>query len=279
MSTIILIAGVVVVAAAVFVAGSYWSFNRAIEADISRLEAAAVFDGPVVTAEGIAGLPEPVRRYLRWSGVVGKPIPSRVRLEQKGQIRSAPNASWMDLEAEEFYSIRPPAFVWRAWFPRRGTPFVLGRDQYLGGEGSILMKMAAVFPVADQSGADLRAAGLMRFLNEMMWFPAAFAGDNVRWRPVDGNSAEVTIVDRGMTAAAVMFFDGDGRPVNFVAQRYNTDTRRAETWETPITDYGVLGGLNLPAKGKAVWKLAGGDFTYIELEITGVAYDDAARQR
>jgi hypothetical protein len=155
----------------------------------------------------------------------------------------------------------------------------LGRDQYLGGEGSILMKMAAVFPVADQSGADLRAAGLMRFLNEMMWFPAAFAGDNVRWRPVDGNSAEVTIVDRGMTAAAVMFFDGDGRPVNFVAQRYNTDTRRAETWETPITDYGVLGGLNLPAKGKAVWKLAGGDFTYIELEITGVAYDDAARQR
>jgi hypothetical protein len=279
MGTIILIAGGVVVAAAAFVAGSYWSFNRAIEADVGRLEAAALSAGTVVTAERVAVLSEPVQRYLRWSGVVGRSIPSRVRLEQKGRIRSAPDAGWMNLEAEEFYSTGPPAFVWRAWFPRRGTPFVLGRDEYLGGEGSILMKMAAVFPVADQSGAELRVAGLMRYLNEVMWFPAAFAGDNVRWRAVDGNSAEVTIADRGMTATATMFFDGEGRPVNFVAQRYNTDTRRAETWETPIADYGVLGGLNLPIKGKAVWKLAGGDFTYIELEITGVAYDDAARQQ
>ncbi len=278
MGTIILIAAGVVVAAVAFVSGSYWTFGRAIEADIGRLEAEAVSGGAVVTAGKVATLPEPVQRYLRWSGAVGKPIPSLVRLEQAGRIRSTPDAGWMDLEAEEFYSTNPPSFVWRAWFPKRATPFVFGRDEYLGGEGSILMKMAAVFPVADQSGAELRAAGLMRYLNEMMWFPAAFAGDNVTWRALDEDSAEVTIADRGMMATAVMFFDDAGRPVNFRAQRYNTDTRRIETWETPITEYGVFDGLNLPSQGKAVWKLAGGDFTYIELEITAIAYDEGMRK-
>jgi hypothetical protein len=92
------------------------------------------------------------------------------------------------------------------------------------------------------------------------------------------DTAVATITDRGISVMGTFFFDEQGRPVNFKALRYNTDTRRLETWETPITEYGVFDGLNLPAKGKGVWKLPSGDFTYIELEITRVAYDRAARE-
>jgi hypothetical protein len=46
-----------------------------------------------------------------------------------------------------------------------------------------------------------------------------------------------------------------------------------ETWETPMVAYAEYAGLRLPSKGSAVWKLAGGDFTYIELEIVEVTYD------
>lgn len=252
---------------------SYWRWNDAIAADIRRLTASAARDVVVVTEDMLAPLPPPVRRYLAYSGVVGKPVPATVRLTQRGRIRSDPAASWMNLEATEHYSTRPPAFVWKASFPTRNLPIVLGRDAYLDGEGSILMKMLSLFPVADEHGAPLREAALMRYLNEMMWFPAAFLGGNVTWRAIDDSSAEVTLSDRGMTATATMVFDTEGRLVTFTARRFDTGTRSMETWETPISAYGEFSGLRLPSRGAAVWKRAGGDFTYIELEIVDVAYD------
>jgi len=261
-------------AAAAAVAWSYWRFSRSIDRDVVRIVAAAPQQPATVTAERLAGLPAVVQRYLAWSGVVaGQAIPSVVRLTQVGRIRSGRTAAWMAFEAEETYSTAPPAFVWRAWLPRRSLPLVIGRDLYTGATAGILMKALGLFAVADEGGEALRAAGLMRYLSEMIWFPAAFLGDNVSWRGIDEQSAEVTISDRGMTATAVLFFDGEGRLTNFRAERYNTGTRSVETWETPITGYGAFAGLTVPVTGVGVWKVADGDFTYIELEVTGVTYE------
>lgn len=264
----------VIIAAVAVAILAQWRWSRAIDADIARLLAFAGTGGEVVTAEAVGGLPPPVQRYLAYSGVIGKPIPRVVRLAQRGRIRSGPEAAWMQLVAEEVYSTRPPAFVWKAFFPGRSLPVVLGRDEYLDGEGSIVMKAAGLYRVADEGGGDaMNDASLMRYLNEMVWFPAAFSGSNVAWRGIDENSAEVTLSDRGLTATATMFFDALGRPVNFKAQRYNTATRRNEMWETPFARYGSFGDVNLPTAGSAMWKLTGGDFTYIELEILGIQYD------
>lgn len=263
----------ILAAAALLLVWSHWRWNEAIEADIHRLSAAAVRDVVTVSEEMLAPLPVPVRRYLAYSGVIGKPIPNTVRLTQRGRIRSAADASWMNLEATQHYSTEPPAFVWKASFPTRNLPIVLGRDEYLDGAGSILMKMLSLFAVADESGERMNEASLMRYLNEMMWFPAAFLGDNVTWAPIDDTSTTVTIRDRGMSATATVFIDAEGRLVNFRAERFNTATRTMETWETPMAAYAEYAGLRLPSKGSAVWKLAGGDFTYIELEIVEVVYD------
>ena len=264
---------VAVAVLAIVLIWSHWRWNDRIEADVSRLSAAAARDVVVVTEEMMTSLPAPVRRYLAYTGVVGKSIPSTVRLTQRGRIRSDAGASWMNLEAVQHYSTRPPAFVWKASFPTRNLPVVLGRDAYLDGEGSILMKVLSLFTVADEHGEALREAALMRYLNEMMWFPAAFLGNNVTWAPIDDTSATVTIDDRGMNVTATLFFDADGRLVNFRATRFNTATRTMETWETPVAGYGEFAGLRLPSKGSAVWKLADGDFAYIELEIVEIAYD------
>jgi len=270
---LLLVAGAVVAAAVV--AWSYWRFNAAIDGDVRRLVGTASPAGTGVTEDLLDALPPPVQRHLRYAGVVGRAIPSVVRLTQIGRIRSSPEAAWMSFEAEETYSSDPPAFVWRASFPSAAVPIVIGRDKYLEGEGSILMKMAALYPVADESGGDLVAAGLMRYLNEIMWFPQAYLDDNISWRAIDAASAEVTIADRGMTASATLFFDEEGRLTNFRAPRYNTATGRMETWETPITAYGERAGLRLPIAGQGVWKGADGDFAYIELEVVEVVYDQA----
>ena len=73
---------------------------------------------------------------------------------------------------------------------------------------------------------------------------------------------------------ATLFFDTQGRLTDFVAQRYRTaDASDPETWSTPVTGYGEFEGLRLPACGKAIYQLPGGDFDYIEVTITGVRYD------
>jgi len=263
----------VVVLGVVAGATSYWLFAREIAGDLTRLTTAAQAPAKVVTEAMLAPLPAPARRYFRFAGVVGEPIPRIVRLTQKGRIRGSVKDNWMAFEADETYSTSPPGLVWRAWFPAKAMPVALGRDEYLEGKGSILMKILATVPLADERGSELAAAGLMRYLNETMWFPAALLGANVTIAPIDDGSFQVSLTDRGETAKAVLFVDVEGRLTNFRAQRYSAATRRLETWETPVSGYRKIDGLNLPTTGFAVWKLASGDLDYIELEVTGIDHE------
>lgn len=268
------ILAVLVVAGAVVLVGAYLRLSAEITSDIDRLLAAAdTAPGPLVTAAMLAGLPEPARRYFTHAGVIGRAIPRTVRLTQSGRIRASSEADWMALEAEEVYSVSPPAFLWRTWLPKAVLPIALGRDAYLEGEGSILIKLLALFPVADERGAQLREAGLMRFLNEMVWFPAALLGPAVRIEADGPDSFVATLSDHGLEATATFFVDPQGRLTNFRARRYNTGTRSIETWETPMAAYGSFAGLQLPVRGSAVWRLPDGDLTYIEIDITSLQYD------
>ena len=100
------VAGVAVVAAICVEVAGHRAFTRLIRRDVQALQArASPGRAGVVTEEMLAGLPEPVRRYLRYTGVVGTPIPATIRLRQKGRMRPGPGQPWMPLEAEEHYSV------------------------------------------------------------------------------------------------------------------------------------------------------------------------------
>ena len=265
-----LIVGLALLAAIAWVGWSYWRFSGEMAADVDRLVATARPSDVIVTHDMLDALPEPAQRYLRASGIVGRPIPRTLTLWQKGRIRNSPDADWMTLDAEETYALQPPGFVWRAYLPSRALPMAIGRDEYAGGHGSILIRMAGVAPVADEHGEALGPAGLMRFLNEMMWFPAAFLLPQVTIVPVDDDRFGVTLRDGALEASAVLTVDTAGRPIDFVAQRYDTSTQRLLTWRTPISAWADFHGLVLPQQGAAVWERPEGAFSYIELEITDV---------
>lgn len=234
----------------------------------------------IVTKKMLEKLPAPVRRYMDYTGVVGKPWIESVYLKQSGRFRQGLERPWMPLAAEEFYTTDPPSLVWNARFKIAGLPLLRARDSYESGQGHMYGKLAGLFTVFDMRGDKLDQATMIRYLNEMMWFPTAFLGENVTWGEVDDGSAEVTFSDGGKSVSGRMVFDDDGRLTNFTAMRYREieGDFSLDPWSTPITGYGTLAGLNLPTRGQAVWHLPSGDLPYAELEIAEVEYNTPLSQ-
>lgn len=254
------------------------AFARLVRRDVQALHAAATpAQAGVITEEMLTDLPEPVRRYLRYTGVVGKPCPGTIRLHQKGRMRPGPGQPWMPLDAEEHYSVQPPGFVWAGVLHWGPLAVARARDMYAEGTGRMLVKVASLWPVVDASGEKVDRNGLTRYLSEMIWFPAAFLAGNISFEAVDDTSARVTLTDQGQAATGTLFIDQQGRLTGFMAERYQTpDASSPQTWSTPIAGYGEFEGLRLPVRGPAIWKLPGGDFEYIEVTITDLRYDTGA---
>ena len=251
------------------------AFSRLVHSDVQALAGrASRARAGVVTEDMLSGLPEPVRRYLRYTGLVGKPLVRTVYLRQQGRVRLA-GQRWIPLQAQEWFSVQPPGFVWDATMRVAGIPAGRARDTYLGGRGRMLIKAASLVTVADAGGEEMDQGSMMRYLSELMWFPSAFLEDNIFFRAVDATSARVTLTDHGKTATATLFFDSAGRLTNFVARRYAIagKSRDLRTWSVPVSGYGKFEGLKLPVRVKAVWKLTEGDREDIDVTLTDLRYD------
>jgi hypothetical protein len=210
---------------------------------------------------------------LTYAGVVGKPMVHSVRLEQTGKFRTGVDQAWMDFHAEQVYTVDQPGFIWDATFTQAGVPFLKVRDRYVQGKGAILGKLGGLFTIAEAQGDDLNQGAMLRYLNEMMWFPQAYLGDNIRFTPVDEGSAQVIFTDQGKSVTATLFIDGEGKMTDFVAERYFEAGDAYYPWSTPLSEYGEFNGLRLPVRGQGVWKLPDGDFAYIDLVIPELEYN------
>ena len=191
---------------------------------------------------------------MRFTGVLGKPWINSVVLKQVGKFRQGLNRPWMPMTAKQIYTISPPSFVWDARFKFMGLPLLRARDEYKSGRGRMHAKLAALITVFDVQGEKLDQGAMVRYLSEMIWFPIAFLGENIKWRAVDSHSADVQLVDADKSVSGRLFFDDDGRPTNFTAKRYREIDGgfSLDAWSTPITGYGMRAGLHLPTQGQAV---------------------------
>lgn len=265
----------VVVAAIAATAIGSARFRDAFTASASEVLSDSLPVQGVVTEADLADLPQPVQRYLRYTGVVGTQRTSTVRLKQAGALRQTQEDSWKDIEAVEYFSVDPAAFVWMGEMAAGPFSIVAARDSYVEGRGHMLIKMLGIRTIGDVRGDEMDYSSLVRYLNEMMWFPTAFLEDNILWEAIDHSSARVTITDGDLSASAVMRFDEEGALTTFTGERYHEVDGEyvKDTWETPMTRYGEFNGLRLPVEGEAVWRMSSGDFSYIRLEITALEYN------
>lgn len=269
---VLLVIGIVVMVILILVVNGL-RFQAAVGREFAELlKASDAGELRTVTEEDIESLPGPVQRYLRYTGTVGSESARTMRIKQRGSMRLKPDGRWLKFKAEQLYSADPVAFVWSAKV--KIGPFTLLRtmDRYLEGKGHMVGKLMSSVTVVDGSGKEMDHSSLLRFLNEMMWFPSVYLSDRIRWEEIDEHTAKATIMDGGMEVSATLHLDEDGRLVDFVCPRYRqTDSGfELDPWSTPIDGYRTFNGRRLPGVGTAVWKLGSGDFTYIKIELTKV---------
>lgn len=225
----------------------------------------------VITEADIQHLPEPVQRYLRYTGIIGKERIHSVRLKQEGLFRMEPDKKWKSFEAEEYYTIDQPSFLWYAKIKAFPILSLTVRDTYRDGHGNILAKITPLVKLLDQRGPKIDQGTMLRYLQEMIWFPTAFLHDNITWEAIDEMSAKVTITDHDQQVSGIFYFNEQGQVINFEADRYMDETM--ERWSTPMTKYEEFHGLKLPVEGEGIWKLQSGDFSYITVKITAIEYN------
>jgi hypothetical protein len=250
------------------------------EANASPAHQGDNMNNRIVTAEMVQHLPEPAQRYMNYTRVVGKAWIETVRIKYSGVFRLGADKPWMPIKAEQFYTTNPPGFHWKARFKMFGLWMVSGSDTYKAGHGHMFGKIAGLYTIFNARGDELDQGTMMRYLNEMTWFPIALLGDNVTWQAVDDRSFDVTFTDCDKSVTARFITDETGRLTNFITKRYreNNGTYILDTWTTPMTEYGQFAGLNLPIRGQAVWKLPTGDLPYADFTLSEVEYNGAIEE-
>lgn len=228
----------------------------------------------VLTPDAIADLPAPVKRSLRRSGLVDRLIPTAVEVRQKGAIRTSPTGRWLRFTAQERYRLDEPEFVWEAKLKSAGLTVGRATDSLEAGRGRMHVRILGLLNVVDATGPEMDQGSLMRWLNETMWFPAAWASQVVSWEPVDENSAIGSVSSGGLSVRGEFRFDAEGRLVDFRADRYR-DVKGAfemTPWSTPLTEHARFDGVELPSYGAALWEFEEGNFEYIRIRATDVQY-------
>jgi hypothetical protein len=266
----------VVIGVAAVVAAATIRFKGDVYDDVrSMLAGGTRADGAPVRPADLERLPQPTRRWLVRSGVVGKPRAKTVRLIQRGEMRTSPGGAWMPVRAEQYFSVDPHAFLWSADVTMLRALPVVGRDRFVDGRGHMLIKAFSLVNVVDASGQKIDQGTLLRYLGEIVWFPSAALSPHIAWVPVDGSRAKAIMSYRGVTASAIFSFDDEGRFSSLSAERYmgGDGGARLAPWLASASEWRRLGGVEMPVRGAVVWRLPAGDFDYYRWELVELEVD------
>lgn len=212
---------------------------------------------PSYSRESLGGLPEAVVRYFEFALLPGQSQIRRARLRHEGELRAGAAAPWSSFTSVEYFSVRPPGFVWDAsvqaspWFSLRV------RDSYVDGGGASLAKLAGLVTVGEPPPSpQLASAALARYLAESAWLPTALLpSESLAWTALGERSARVTLRDGEQSASLEVEFGEEGEIVRVSTLRYREvgDTLVLTPWAGRYRAYTRIQGMMIPAEAEVEW--------------------------
>jgi len=256
---------------------NYYSFQKIIQQETTQLLNKNLrTENSAINNSDLNNLPEPVKTWLRNSGILEKPFISYGKITQIAEMQMKPEQdNWLTATAIQYTTIDNPAFIWSVDVKMNSLLNFQGRDKYDDGKGEMLIKMNSLINIVNERGEKLNEGTLQRYLGEMVWFPSLALSPYITWEQIDENTATARMTYKGTSGSGTFYFNSNGEVTKFSALRYKgneTDAKRYN-WEMNILGYKIFEGIKVPAKMTSTWKLDKKDWTWLKMEVTDIKYN------
>jgi Family of unknown function (DUF6544) len=231
----------------------------------------------LLSEQDLDHLPSAVRRYVQYSGAIGKPRATNVRVCLSGMFRREKEDSWMPVSSRQYDFFREPARIFYIESSVFGVPFD-GLHVYKCSSASMQIKLAHIFHVADANGEKMTKGETVTLFNDMcVLAPSTLVDTTIRWTEIDSLTVGAQFTNKGITISAVLSFNRKGELVNFSSNdRYLSEDGESYTrlpWSTPLSNYKDFGGRKIASCAEAIWHTPGGDFSYAKFVLSSLEYN------
>lgn len=255
-----------------------FTFHKKYENDVKEgLSQNASVQESLLTDADIEKLPNPVKKYIRHSGSIGKPKVNNFRLEFTGQIRKDEESAWMPFTTVQYNFIEPSnrLFFMKAVMKKLS---VAGYHCFKDGKAFMDIRVFSILKVQYQTGIEMGISETVTYFNDMCCMaPASLIDKRIKWIETDGDNVRAEFTNNNITISAWLYFNDHGELINFISEdRYaydNNKIMRKLPWYTPLKDYIEVDGFRLAGYAEAIYKYPEGELCYGTFSIKHVEYN------
>ncbi len=267
------IANMVIMVAAILSGGSI-HFERSWKKDVKEnLQRTNTLKTGLLTEVDLSHLPEPVKNYLKYAGVLNKPKVKNMRLVFEGDMREK-GKDFFPFTCEQYNSFDEPTRLFFMKATMKGIT-VPGYHKYNNAIATMDIRLFGLFPVVKQAGDIMNKAETVTVFNDMcLMAPATLVDKRIQWQAIDNHSAKAIFTNHGISIAATLFFNDKGQLIDFLSNdRAAVADMKQYPFSTPVKDYKNINAVNIASYGEAVWHYPNGKFTYGKFRLKEVEYN------
>ena len=231
----------------------------------------------LITDQDTQHLPEAVKRYLLYTGIIGKERILSVMAITTGQIRSGEDSGWMQLRSEQhnFFDTSSRFYYIRA--KKAGIPAV-GLHSYHDETATMVIKLAGLFTIVDAKGPEMNRGETVTLFNDMCFLaPGTLISPDITWETIDNMTVKATFINGNINISALLYFNDQGELINFRSNdRFETTDGKIYKnypWTTPVSEYKYFGGFRLASKADVIYHRPEGDFCYGKFRMELIKYN------
>jgi hypothetical protein len=236
------------------------------------------YPGPeCIKEDDLSHIPQIVKKYLEFTGWIGKEKLFNSRIVFEGRMRSKPTENWMNFTSIQYNFFENPTRIFLMKATKMGIP-ATGLHIYKNKQATMVIKIASLFKVVDAKGPEMNHGETLMVFNDMCCMaPATLIDKRIQWDVIDPLTVRAKFSNDELSVTADLFFKENGELINFTSNdKYeSTDgkTYRRFPWSTPIKEYREIDGLKIPSFAPTIFHKPEGDFCYGEFKLKEIEYN------
>jgi hypothetical protein len=267
------IANIIIFSVAIFSCAE-WHFHHLYANEVKAEITLGSQPSALLTEADLAPLPDPIKKYIRLSGALGKPKVTNFRISFTGKIRKNQQSAWMPFTSEQYNFMEPVTRLFFMKATMKGLP-VAGYHRFKDGKATMDIRLWSLAPVAYQAGDEMNVAETVTFFNDMCCMaPATLIDKRIKWSEIESKKVKAEFTNNKITITAWLDFNEQGELVNFISDdRFAVDAGRKLRWSTPLKDYRGFNGYRIPSYAEAIYSYPEGNLSYGALIVSQVEYN------